>query len=597
MAVPTLRTSARRGGATAVIVAILVVLLLAGGGAYVAFFRDGARREATTELAAATKGSFEVTTTSSGELESRNKVELRSMLEREATIVRIVDEGTRVKAGDVVIELNTEDLQQQINEELLQVESVRAQLVAAENAYNIQLNENESKLREATLKVDLAELALSQWREGDATIKRQESTLAIERAGLELERLAEKYAKSQELLGAGFLSKDECDRDELAYIEAISKWNTSRLTLEVYDTYQYPRDEREKLSAVEEAKAALERVKLNNSSEITSKDAARKNQRQQLAIREQKLAKLQEQMASATIKAPQDGLVVYATSLERRFWGPGGDSGMQVGTRVYPNQLLAVLPDTSDMVATIRVQEAISARIKPGQEVSVRVDAAGGRTFQGKVESIGVLAESGGWRDPNLREYSVKVALDIGDAAAQLKPSMRVEARVVLGQVEDALSVPVQAVFQDGAVRYAYVSQGARYVKRPVKVGRRSDAKAEVLAGLGEGDRVLIRQPDAGEVIDRPWDDEELKVAGYEKNAAGQVVAVGGPPEGAGPRRGNRGQGGMANAKGGSREGDKPAPKADAEGAPAPKAEPAPPETKTTSNAAGEGASGTPSKE
>lgn len=513
-----------------------VVVLAGAGVAYSTLGKKGATSAGavvtkTADRAAAKMADFEITTTAGGELDARNKKELRSELDRESTIVKIVDEGTRVKAGDVVVELNGEQIQQQLDQETLDYESASATKIAADNAYDIQLNENESKLREARLKVDLAELALHQWMEGDVELKRQENELGISRAQLEVERLADKFLRSQELFEQGFISRDECDRDEVSYIEATSKWTTSRLQAEVYERFQFPKEFKEKDSAVEEARAALLRVDLNNRSELASKEADKKNRERQVAVRKDKLEKLQKQLAACTLKAPQDGLVVYATSMDRG-WGMrgGGDGGLQIGAQVYPNQLLIVLPDTSDMIASVRVQEALAGRIKAGQTANVKVEAVGGRVFSGRVESIGVLAESGGWRDPNLREYTVKVALDIDDTKEQLKPSMRCEARLTLGNVTEALTVPVQAVFQDGPVRYVYKEDGVKFARVPVKLGQRSEVVAQILAGVSEGQTVLLRQPTAGEVLGGTWDKAALELAGYKLGENGEPIAEGGRP-------------------------------------------------------------------
>lgn len=540
----------------------LAVVALAGAGAVWYYATSSAKAAAdvrTTDLVQAAKESFEIATTASGELEAKNRVELRSRLERESLITFIIPEGTRAKKGELLVQLNADAIQREVNEEVAKVESAKADLVAAENNYTIQVNENDSKLRQAQLKVDLAALSLAQWLEGEVAMKRQENSLAIERSGLDVDRIADKYLQSQDLFAQGFLSKDEMDRDELTYIEAISKWNTSRLAADVYESYQFPKDERTKQSDVDEARAELERVKLNNNSQLASKEADRKNRQQQLALREQNLAKLREQLESATIKAPQDGLVVYSTSIERMSWR-GNDSPLQIGQQVYPNQLIIVLPDTTEMVASVRVPEAIAGRIKPGQVASVKVDAAGGKSFLGEVDTIGILAEGGGWRDPNLREYTVKIALDIEGEADALKPAMRAEARIVLGKAEDVLTIPVQGIFQDGAVRFVHRERAdGRYERVPVKMGRRSETRAEVAAGLTAGDRVLIRAPGAGEVVSEAWDQGELKLAGYKLGENGQPMAdgpqgdgPGGRPMVAGANRGNRGNGkGRPDGKGG----------------------------------------------
>jgi hypothetical protein len=202
------------------------------------------------------------------------------------------------------------------------------------------------------------------------------------------------------------------------------------------------------------------------------------------------------------------------------------------------------------MIASIRVHESLAGRIRPQMEVQVKVDAAGGKVFPGTVESIGVMAETGGWRDPNLREYTVRVAIDVGEE--QLKPSMRCEARVIIDSVPETLTVPVQAVFTDGPVRFVYQARDKRFHRVPVKLGRRSDTVAEILAGLKEGEPVLLREPTAGEIITEPWSAPQLQLAGYQLGPNGEPLGAagseGGPRRPAGGQRSKRPVGGLNSA-------------------------------------------------
>jgi len=516
--------------------------------------------ETTADRATARMLGFEIVTTATGELEARNKEEYRNPLDQDSTIVKIVPEGTRVKAGDLLVQLNVEEIQIRVDEERLKVESAIADRVAAESNVEIQKNENASRLRQAHLKLALAELALDQWRHGDVEKKRNDLQLDVDRAALELERLAQLYQRSQSLNAEGFLSKDQLDKDEVLYIEAIAKYKTSILASAVYEEYEYFKDEKKFLSDVEEARAEIERVKLNNGSELANKEADAKNRSEQLLGLQNRLAKFEKQRNDANIIARKDGLVVYSTTLDRgmRMGGGGGDGPLQIGTQVYPNQLLIVLPDTSEMVAAVRVHESMSARVRPGQPVSVKVDAAGGAPFSGTVYSIGVMAETGGWRDPNLREYTVRVALDA--RGVNLKPAMRCEGRIVLDVVPETLTVPVQAVFNEGPVQFVYSPRGQKLARVPVRLGRRSDTIAEISKGLKEGDVVLVREPASGEVLSEAWNKDLLLAAGYKIGEDGRVLAEGGftrPPAeanatpAAGRPTGERRGGGRNNRDGG----------------------------------------------
>lgn len=546
-------SNARPGRTRWIVLSVVALVAVAGG---VMAIRSGAEGASVTQVRGpdmghARKTAFEITTTAVGELEAKRNVELRNPLEDTATIVTIVEEGSAVRAGDVLIQLNSDPIKTRVDEETLRVESGRAELVAAQNSYDIQVNENASRLRDAQLKVELAEIALRQWEEGDLKKRLQSLDLEINRATLELDRLAEKLLNSEEVYAAGYMSKDERDRDEVAYIQAIAAYKDANLALDVYEQYEVVADRKQKESDVQSARDELARIHLDNAIELASKQANLNNKRTSLSILEAKLAKLKAQFSAATIRAPQDGLVVYATSLERGGWGGRGDGPLQIGQQVFPNQLMMILPDTSSMVAAVRVQESLAGRVRPGQPASVKIDAAGGRIFGGTVESIGVMAETGGWRDPNLREYTVRIAVD--PAGTDLKPAMRAEARITLGSVEEAIAVPVQAVFNDGAVHYVYTPQGGRFVRVPVKLGRRSDTLAEIRAGVSEGATVLLREPTPAEILREPWNEAQLTLAGYKKNEEGQIIAEGAgqgspPPGNAG--RGRRPGGGQPGSAG-----------------------------------------------
>ncbi len=532
----------RTGMSRVKVVAILAAAGLAIGGYLVlrpgpAPVRTGGPSIVTADHAQVKRTSFDITTTAAGELEAKNQIEIRSPLEGEGSIVEVIAEGTKVKKGEVLIRMKTDDLQRRVDEDTLSVESAKADMIAAENGYSIQINDNENRLRQARLKLELAELGLKQWMEGEVKTRRTKLQLDLSRSKLEIDRLAEKLQRSWKLHEQGFLSKDELEQDELKYIEAQTNWTNSNLAAKVYEAFDFPRDQKTKMSDVDQAKSDLRRVMLNNEIELASKESSRTKVRKQLNVLETKLAKSKQQLDAATVTAPADGLVVYGTSVERRGWG-GNDGPLAIGRKIYPNELLVVLPDTSAMVASVRVHESLAGRISKGQVAAVKIDAAGGKTYIGEVDSIGVLAESGGWRDPDRREYTVKIALDL-DAAATLKPSMRCEAEINMGRVDGAVSVPIQGVFSDGPVRYVYVPSDNKFQRVPVKLGRRSNAFAEILAGLTEGQTVLLRDPTPGEAISQPWDKTKLELAGYQLDKDGQVV-----PEGGGAVQGAR-----ANAK------------------------------------------------
>ncbi|MGH7132042.1 MAG: hypothetical protein ACREJO_08870 [Phycisphaerales bacterium] len=484
-----------------------------------------AAKSGPADLGTAQVIDFDVTTVATGELKAKNQIECRNRLEFEAAIVEIIPEGTRVSKGDLIVRLNADQIQQQIDEQLIQFEQAKNDVTAAETAYAITQNECAAAERKALLALELAELEFQKWLQGEVESKRLQLGIALDEARSELTRLEIKADRSKKLNEQGFVSADELQRDDLAARKQKAALETAELNKKVYESFEFPRDRKQKQSAMDEAKSELERIRQKNASELTGKDSHRGTTRQQLGLRESRLAKLREQLDLATIRAPSDGLVVYGSTIDRRMWG--GDQGpFQIGRKVWPNQLVVALPDTSKMTGVVRVHESIAGRIKPGQSATLQIDAIGGKTVAGKVLSVGLLAEGENWIDPNIREFRVTIELGEDAKGLDIRPSMRCEGTIMLEHVSKALVAPVQAVMTEGPVKFVCIPDGDRFTRRPVKIGRRSERFAEIVAGLAEGDKVALRTPEPREMIDRQWTDEQLAVVGLKRSDKGEITSV-----------------------------------------------------------------------
>ena len=85
-------------------------------------------------------------------------------------------------------------------------------------------------------------------------------------------------------------------------------------------------------------------------------------------------------------------------------------------------------------------------------------DALPDTPLVGEVLSVGVLAESGGWRDPNRRDYTVRISLD-GQNEQGLKPAMRCKAEIYVDRVilkrndrYETLRLPIEFIAGDPEV-------------------------------------------------------------------------------------------------------------------------------------------------
>lgn len=447
-------------------------------------------------------GSFNIVIPVSGELAAVRQVEIRNQLESRSVITEILDEGTQVRKGDVIVRLADDEIRQRILDAEDKVKNAQSDLIAAEQNLEIKRSARDSELEKADLAIELATLALKAWEEGEVVKRREELALSRQKAEINAARLKRKFEEAERLVEQEFLSFDQYEQDRIAMIDGEAAVRKVELEEFLYENFQHRQEEAKKRSDVEQAQAERIRVEQRNDAEIIRIEADVDSRRFSLQTARDRLADLKRQLEQCVILAPNDGLLVYASSIEQGRRGDN-DPPPQVGTELRPNELVAILPDTSEMIALLKVSEALSGRIESGQEVVVYSDALPNVPLPATVQSVSVLAESGGWRDPNRRDYTVRVRID-ADPGLGLKPAMRCRGEIMLDRVEDSLWVPIQSVFREGPVAYVHVKGDRGIEQRRIDLGRTGELQVEVVGDrLVEGDRVLLRRPDAEEIAVR----------------------------------------------------------------------------------------------
>lgn len=160
---------------------------------------------------------------------------------------------------------------------------------------------------------------------------------------------------------------------------------------------------------------------------------------------------------------------------------------------VAAGELLMTVGDPESLEVVVDVLSEHAVRLAPGMRV--RFDRWGGeRPLEGRVR---VVEPSGFTKTSALgvEEQRVRVVSDILSPFGEwrgLGDAYRVEAVFVLDAADDVLQIPSSAVFRNGDGHAVFRADRGRAVLTPVRVGRRSDAAAEVLDGLEAGDQVIV---------------------------------------------------------------------------------------------------------
>jgi RND family efflux transporter MFP subunit len=241
---------------------------------------------------------------------------------------------------------------------------------------------------------------------------------------------------------------------------------------------------------LEAARLTYEEVKASTSSFRAGVEAAEANvQRAEREVQQQ-----DRKLQAGQVRASRDGVVVYANTGD-----PGSPHKVTVGMTPFEGMELMYLPDTSSMRVDAEISEFDLAKISVGSSAALRLDAYPDTVFRGEVSSIASLARqkisrvSGQPIGVKVFDVSVKVL----DEDERLKPGLTTSVEILVNENADVLYVPVAGIFVDELDRtivYVRTEDGA--VTQPVELGGSTDRVAIVLAGLEEGEQILLSPPE-----------------------------------------------------------------------------------------------------
>lgn len=146
-----------------------------------------------------------------------------------------------------------------------------------------------------------------------------------------------------------------------------------------------------------------------------------------------------------------------------------------------------------DIVVDVLSEDAL--RIRPGQDVHLG-GWGGDEAVSGRVRYIEPSAFTK-FSALGVEEQRVNVVVELPNPVPGLGDGFRVETGIVVHRSENALNVPVSAVFREDGGWMVFAVVGDRIERRSVELGERSSEAVEITAGLSEGEQV-IRYPGAG---------------------------------------------------------------------------------------------------
>jgi len=321
-------------------------------------------------------------------LQSAQSQVLRSKVNQPATVLFVVPEGTIVKKGNLLVELDASDLTEQKLEQGLRMIGARAQLEAAEEALHGAGAERAETVQIAEQALALAEMALKGFLEGQYPLDLAQAengvVLAKERLGVAAARAS--YLEKVE--NPGPEQELELKEARLALLESELQLRAAQSRIRFLKDVLHDRRKAELQLGISQRKLDLVRARNEFSRAARQSKAAMDVAREKYEMERTRTERLKGQVRACKVYASQAGTVLYP----REGWGRGGDAEViRPGGIVRNRQPLVKVVDAEHFKLYVPVSPNLARRVKTGGKVSVRVDALPSRTFEGRVAEVGPL--------------------------------------------------------------------------------------------------------------------------------------------------------------------------------------------------------------
>lgn len=499
------------------------------------------------EFQPASRGKIVFTIVEKGELEAAKNVEIICRVRSSgrgnaiaSTIKWVIDDGTRVRKGDLLMQLDDAGIKEQIKNQQGIVVTALGNKTDAEKNLDIVRIENESNIRMARNNVEIAKLDLEKYIKGDLEKGRKEVLGLITLKESELLQSKDRVGWSSRMVRKGYLSESQARVDEFRL--RSSEIDLDRLTEQrrVLDEYESQRQILEYKNRLEQAIMAEKVAKTTADSKLVQAETKLNVALTTLNQEQLKLDELLEDLRNCRITAPNDGMVVYFIPEQTRFGGGTQQATIAVGEPVREGQKLMRIPDLRRMLVRVKIHESLIPRLRAdvmrrtGFSDRLLVGSAWGlnaygriglailwpeflpnfadldeevaddglpclikiasldRPVTGHLKFVSPVASSTDWMSSDVKVYQCLVRID--ETVENLKPGMSAEVTVIVDERDHVLRLPVQAVLETGGQKFCYVREKDRIVKRRLVTGLNNSRFLEILpeSELKEGEEVLL---------------------------------------------------------------------------------------------------------
>lgn len=309
-----------------------------------------------------------------------------------------------------------------------------------------------------------------------ATLDRTEITNRMKDLESELEKLESQFIKTKLDTSMDMRAA----REELINLKYALEERQITVDQSIYEP---PATQRQAKIELEKSQRAYEQAEKNYKLRSDKNNANMQEVFASYSQAQRRLEQIRDVLKGFTVTAPKPGMLIY-----KRNWD-GSKMGIGATMSSWEN-VVATLPNLTEMMSKTYVNEIDISKIKIGQKVEIGVDAFPEMKYSGEVTEVANIGEQ--MRNSNAKVFEVKIRVHEFDSI--LRPAMTTKNIINTSIIPDVMYLPIECVHTADTISFVYRVGGQ--VRQQIKTGVSNENQIIVKEGLKEGDEVYLSPPE-----------------------------------------------------------------------------------------------------
>ena len=419
-----------------------------------------------------------------GELVARDEIILSPAFN--ASIKKISKSGTQVSKGDVVIIIDSQNLETELQSKEIELTQKEVELKTEKIKANTELLSLKNKINDLNLERKIQSKQLQILSTGDNSLQIAKQILYDKQAKLEQKFQKLNFEIQTTLKEKGYVKSSDYQKSLESLKDAEIDKKIKALELELKRT---PSSKTE----YQKQKAILENIKfkISNNSKLLSKKRKLLETKITSAQAKLNLATfdvdvIQEKLSMAEIRAPKDGIFLVGEHYSQSTIVP-----YKIGDNISPGSIAGKLVQFDDFIIKGKLDESHFHKLKLNQEVEFYLTGRKNKLYPGKVIQLAPIPRTDGIWWVKREAPTIKMNIAVLAQSKNFQPGATVQYEVKIGKRRKGITIPFDAVYQNEKEYSVYLKNGQRKL---VKVGSRLQNRIEIVDGLRQGQIVFWDQ-------------------------------------------------------------------------------------------------------